>query len=276
MEPPSTGDRPLHIPTETQRTCEGGSAGLDSLGARPSGGGQGAAGNGAAGNGAAGKGSAGQTAGGYQAFTSAVVAAQGVRDAAVAGADLAGQTRAAARRPEARRAARGRFAEFREHANHTAFDAIGVEDAGASRWFAIQLSTAEQAFDPDSVPNLDIFTVYRLYSVAGLDQGRIIHALRLGFFSDEIAANTVASYLTAFYQSSAVKRVSAAERERFAEQCFEARKDVGATGQHAASKSPANGSFAKTASRALHPPVKSVDPSGAPPWPHKKAAGSDS
>jgi hypothetical protein len=83
------------------------------------------------------------------------------------------------------------------------------------------------------VPNLDIFSVYRLYSVAGIDQGRIMHALRLGFFSEEAAASAVASYLADFYDKPAVKRVSSAERERFAEETLEARKDIGATGRHA-------------------------------------------
>jgi len=111
---------------------------------------------------------------------------------------------------------------------------LELEDDGASRWFVIQLSLAEDPFDPDTLPNLDIFSVYRLYSVAGIDQGRIMHALRLGFFTEEIAAAAVASYLAAFYDKPSVKRVSSAERERFAEQSLEPRKDVGATGRHAA------------------------------------------
>ena len=110
---------------------------------------------------------------------------------------------------------------------------LELEDEQASRWFAIQLSSAEEAFDPDAVPNLDIFSVYRLYSVAGIDQGRIVHALRLGFFSEEAAASAVASYLADFYDKPAIKRVSCAERERFAEEPLEARKDIGATGRHA-------------------------------------------
>jgi SPOR domain len=110
---------------------------------------------------------------------------------------------------------------------------LEMEDEQASRWFAIQLSSAEEAFDPDTVPNLDIFSVYRLYSVAGIDQGRIVHALRLGFFSEEAAASAVASYLADFYDKPAIKRVSCAERERFAEETLEARKDIGATGRHA-------------------------------------------
>jgi hypothetical protein len=103
----------------------------------------------------------------------------------------------------------------------------------AARWYVIQLSLSEQSFDPDTLPNLDIFNEYRLYSVAGIDQGRIVHALRLGFFADEAAAAAVASYLGAFYEKSTVKRISVAERERFRDQRVEARKDIGATGKHA-------------------------------------------
>jgi hypothetical protein len=43
----------------------------------------------------------------------------------------------------------------------------------------------------------------------------------------------VASYLAEFYDKPIVKRVSAAERNRFVDQRFEPRKDVGATGKHA-------------------------------------------
>ena len=108
-----------------------------------------------------------------------------------------------------------------------------LEDIEASRWFVIELSVADEAFDPDAVPNLDIFSEYRLYSVAGLDQGREVHALRLGFFREEVGAVAVSSYLAAFWDKPAIKRVSLAERERFADQRVEARKDVGATGRHA-------------------------------------------
>jgi hypothetical protein len=110
---------------------------------------------------------------------------------------------------------------------------VELEDDGALRWYVIQLSLSEQPFDPDMVPNLDIFSVYRLYSVAAIDQGHIMHALRLGFFGEEVAAAAVASYLEAYYDKPTVKRVSVAERERFADQTVEARKDVGATGIHA-------------------------------------------
>jgi hypothetical protein len=110
---------------------------------------------------------------------------------------------------------------------------LEVESAQASRWLAIQLSLSEEAFDPNTVPNFDIFSVYRLYSVAGIDQGRIVHALRLGFFTDEIAARAVASYLADLYDKPTIKRVSSAERQRFAEQPLAPGKDVGTTRKQA-------------------------------------------
>jgi hypothetical protein len=114
-----------------------------------------------------------------------------------------------------------------------ALTASELEDNEVSRWFVIQLALADRAFDPDAVPNLDLFSEYRLYSVAGSDQGRVVHALRLGFFREEIGAVAVASYLGAYWDKPTIKRVSLAERERFADQRVEARKDVGATGKHA-------------------------------------------
>lgn len=109
-----------------------------------------------------------------------------------------------------------------------------MQNEVALRWFVIQLSLSEQSFDPSAVPNLDIFLLYRLYSVASVDQGRPVHALRLGFFGEEMAAQAVASYLKSYYENPTVKRVSVAERERFSEHRLDARKDVGETGQHAA------------------------------------------
>jgi hypothetical protein len=110
---------------------------------------------------------------------------------------------------------------------------LELEDDTVSRWFVIQLSLAEESFDPDSLPNLDIFGEYRLYSVAGIDQGKVMHALRLGFFAEAGAAAAVASYLSAFYEKPTIKRISTAERNRFSDQRVEARMDVGATGRHA-------------------------------------------
>jgi len=96
----------------------------------------------------------------------------------------------------------------------------------------IQLSCSEEAFDPDALPNLDIFSEYRLYSVSCVDEGKQMHALRVGFFSEESHAKAVAGYLGTFYDNPTVKRVSTAERTRFAQHRVEARKDIGATGRH--------------------------------------------
>jgi SPOR domain len=114
-----------------------------------------------------------------------------------------------------------------------ALKVLELEEDKDWRWYVIQLSVAEEPFDPATLPNLDIFGVYRLYSVAGIVDGRIRHALRVGFFAEQSAAVAVAGYLAAFYDKPVIKRVSAAERERFAEKSLEPRKDVGTTGKQA-------------------------------------------
>jgi hypothetical protein len=109
-----------------------------------------------------------------------------------------------------------------------------LESEGGLRWYVIQLSLSDSPVDPETVPILDIFTLYRLYTVSGLEDGRVMHALRLGFFAEQIAASAVANYLAAYYDKPVIKRVSVAERERFSTQNVEARKDIGATGTHTA------------------------------------------
>jgi hypothetical protein len=109
-----------------------------------------------------------------------------------------------------------------------------LEDGSrVSHWYSIALSVSDRAFDPDAIPDLDIFSVYRLYVIESQDQGRAVHTLRLGFFAEEVAASAVADYLADHYQQPTVIRVSIAERERFSAQRVEARKRVEATGKHA-------------------------------------------
>jgi hypothetical protein len=108
-----------------------------------------------------------------------------------------------------------------------------LENPSTLRWFVIQLSCSDKPFDPDALPNLDIFNEYRLYSVAALDQGKMMHTLRVGFFSEDSHAKAVAGYLGTFFDNPAIKRVSAAERTRFAQHRVEARKEVGASAAHA-------------------------------------------
>lgn len=103
----------------------------------------------------------------------------------------------------------------------------------ASRWFAIELMLSADQIDAAEVPNLDIFKVYRLYLVSAPDQGRLMHALRLGFFSSEVAAESVARYVGTYFRAPTIRRVSIAEHERFADEVITAGKDIGVSGGHA-------------------------------------------
>jgi hypothetical protein len=105
------------------------------------------------------------------------------------------------------------------------------------RWeklLVIQLALSETEFAPESVPNLAIFREYHLYSAVTREQGKVMHALRLGFFSDEAPANAVAGYLRGYFEALTVARVSAEERERLANRRVAARKESGDSGVHAA------------------------------------------
>jgi hypothetical protein len=107
------------------------------------------------------------------------------------------------------------------------------EDAEASRWFVLQLMQSQEPIDPEQVPNLDIFSEYRLYAVGETDQGALVYALRLGFFSSEVAAGAVAGYLAPHFPTTDIKRISVAEHDRFAQNVVVAKKDVGLAGSHA-------------------------------------------
>jgi hypothetical protein len=106
--------------------------------------------------------------------------------------------------------------------------------AATEKLLVVQLLVSEREIQPDSVPNLAIFNEYRLYSAVGYDQGKVKHALRLGFFTDDAPAEAVAGYLRAYFEAAAVTRVSFEERERFGKRRLSARKDSGDTGLHAA------------------------------------------
>jgi hypothetical protein len=111
---------------------------------------------------------------------------------------------------------------------------LELQDGQASKSFAIQLLLTEEPIHPEQIPNLDIFEAYRLYVVSGLTEEGIKHALRLGFFTSDVAAEAVAGYLKAYFEKPEIKRVSLAEHDRFQDRRVAARKDVGATGTHKA------------------------------------------
>jgi hypothetical protein len=100
--------------------------------------------------------------------------------------------------------------------------------------YVVELVASRTALDPQSVPHVDLFELYRLYSDIGVDRGARFHVLRLGFFSDARIAKTVARYLETYFDAPRVVQVSAAEQERAPKQRFVARRDVGASGPHAA------------------------------------------
>jgi hypothetical protein len=90
-----------------------------------------------------------------------------------------------------------------------------LSDAAQDKWFAIQLAASEQPVNLDTMPHLDIFEAYSLYSVATAGSGKIIHSLRLGFFKEAVSAEAVTGYLKTFFASPTVLRISVAEQARF-------------------------------------------------------------
>jgi hypothetical protein len=112
-----------------------------------------------------------------------------------------------------------------------ALTCLEVEASEATRWFAIQLLLSPRPIEPAQVPNLGLFEEYSLYLVMGPEQDRLTYALRLGFFSSAVAAAAVVRYLSGYFPTAMIKRVSIAERERFADKIITAGKDIGADGK---------------------------------------------
>jgi hypothetical protein len=90
-----------------------------------------------------------------------------------------------------------------------------LSDDAQEKWFAIQLAASEQPVNLDTMPHLDIFEAYRLYSVATAGSGKIVHSLRLGFFKEAVSADAVGGYLKTFFSTPTVLRISVAEHARF-------------------------------------------------------------
>lgn len=90
-----------------------------------------------------------------------------------------------------------------------------LNDAEQEKFYSIQLAASEQPVNLDTMPRLDIFEAYRLYSVAIAGSGKITHSLRLGFFREETSAEAVCGYLKTFFGSPTTLRVSSAEFARF-------------------------------------------------------------
>jgi hypothetical protein len=85
---------------------------------------------------------------------------------------------------------------------------------GAPVSFAVQLHRSVQPIDLTSVPALSIFQALTLYATEGRRDGRSWYCLRLGFFSDAIAAKQVAYYVRPSFSSAAVVPVTEQECTR--------------------------------------------------------------
>lgn len=78
--------------------------------------------------------------------------------------------------------------------------------------FAVQLEWSVSPIDLGRIPGLAIFNAYTLYKIEGNRDGRKWYGLRLGFFSDAVAARQVALYVRSEFATVAVVPVSAKER----------------------------------------------------------------
>jgi hypothetical protein len=78
--------------------------------------------------------------------------------------------------------------------------------------YAVQLRWATQPIGVSELPPLAIFDAYTLYRAKGRQEGAYWHALRLGFFTDLVSAEQVASYIRPEFAEATVVPVGAAER----------------------------------------------------------------
>jgi hypothetical protein len=92
-----------------------------------------------------------------------------------------------------------------------------IEDANAPKWYVVQLAISDHPANLDTMPRLDIFQAYCLYSVAVMDNKIIRHALRLGFFSEQVSAEAVMGYVKTFFGEPSIERISDSEQKRFGE-----------------------------------------------------------
>jgi hypothetical protein len=79
--------------------------------------------------------------------------------------------------------------------------------------YAVQLRWSTQPIGMAELPPLAIFDAYKLYRAKGRHEGNPWHALRLGFFQDQVSANQVASYIRPEFGEVTVVPVGGAERD---------------------------------------------------------------
>jgi hypothetical protein len=77
----------------------------------------------------------------------------------------------------------------------------------------VQLRWSTQPIGMAELPPLAIFDAYTLYRAKGRHDGNPWHALRLGFFHDQVSADQVASYIRPEFGEVTVVPVGSAERD---------------------------------------------------------------
>ena len=138
-----------------------------------------------------------------------------------------------------------------------------AEAQGAPR-YVVELCISAVPIDPRSIPLLDIFDVYRLYCDIGNENGRVRHALRLGFFKDTATAAAVAKYLTFYFDGPRVLNLGNVQKARAIHLAFKPLKDIGASGRHAV--------IELTGEQPAHEKNPLASPTVAPAAPQPKAA----
>jgi len=91
-----------------------------------------------------------------------------------------------------------------------------VPHVNLSNRYAINLLSSLKQFDPSTLPRLDVFKKYRLYTTHFKKDGRNWHALRLGFFPTKKAAQKVVDSLRGLFRGAWVITVLRREREESA------------------------------------------------------------
>jgi hypothetical protein len=102
----------------------------------------------------------------------------------------------------------------------------------STKAYVVQVATSVVAFDPRSVPHLEVFDSYHLYCDISLENGFMRNALRLGFFTEARTAKALASYLASYFDSPRVVQIDAAEEARSVHHKFVGLKDASDSGEH--------------------------------------------
>ena len=128
----------------------------------------------------------------------------------------------------------------------------------------VQLSLSDQRVDLSAVPHLDIFDEYHLYVVDSVEQGKVLHSLRLGFFSEEVSASVVAGYLKTYFNDSEIKRVATAEYDRFKDRRPKSPHANGANGSRTATDSNTTTIVLETKEPKVYTPLIPIAQKSAP------------